>query len=177
MTIELRALLIGNDGHAEFHAAVEHEYGHLQSYDNLKRIIIRGCRDLVLIPIGSDLDRAWSATAETAADEHAATNRPSIAVNLAAALIKLARIAPANSGPAAITGSFLIDANRANVSSRIKRLLALSESGQNTGLRLGSAPFWLLPIIVVSLLVLHFADQRLLLTTHEAIEHFVWLIQ
>src|SRR5437660_998926 len=58
---------------AELAAAIAHERGHLAAHDNLKRVMLRACRDvLMIVPCGRALDRAWAETAECAADEHAA---------------------------------------------------------------------------------------------------------
>lgn len=164
----------------EFQAAVAHEYGHLSSNDNLKRTILRVCRDLVILPVGNSLDRAWAENAESAADEYAANSGRFTALNLASALIKLARIAPKNSGHSTLFASYLIDEQRGDVTSRIRQLLSLSERNgvaEKLLFQAASAPSWLWPAALTALLVLHLTDQRLLLTTHEAIEHFVWLIQ
>ena len=57
---------------AELKAALEHETGHLRAHDNLKRAIVRTCRELALVPGGGRLDRAWLDASEAAADEYAA---------------------------------------------------------------------------------------------------------
>src|SRR5438093_1171007 len=57
----------------ELSAALAHERGHLAARDNLKRALLRACRDvLTIVPAGRTLDRAWAESAEAAADEHAA---------------------------------------------------------------------------------------------------------
>ncbi|MEO7539947.1 MAG: M48 family metalloprotease, partial [Pyrinomonadaceae bacterium] len=53
--------------HDEFCAAIAHEYGHLTGHDNFKRTFLRVCRDLLLLPFGRELDRAWAANTECAA--------------------------------------------------------------------------------------------------------------
>src|SRR5256885_188542 len=59
--------------HEEVAAAIAHEGGHLAARDNFKRLLLRMCRDLLMIvPCGRSLDRAWAEAAESAADEHAA---------------------------------------------------------------------------------------------------------
>lgn len=113
---------------AEFEAALAHEYGHLAGYDNLKRTILRIRRDLLMFPLGKTrLERAWAETAESAADEFAAqTGGNSMALDLAAALIKIARIAPQNASPATPLGAFLIEENNAHITGRVRRLLQLA---------------------------------------------------
>src|SRR3989440_3017462 len=57
----------------ELSAALAHERGHLAARDNLKRTLLRACRDvLMIVPAGRTLDRAWAESVEAAADEHAA---------------------------------------------------------------------------------------------------------
>jgi Zn-dependent protease with chaperone function len=165
----------------ELQAAMAHEYGHLRAHDNLKRSILRVCRDLLIIPVGARLDRAWADSAESAADEYAAKKGRSTALNLASALIKVARIAPKCSLSTSAIGSYLIDQGCGDVTARVRRLLNLSEeleSSEEPAFRVYSERFWLLlPTAVTAFLVLHLTDRRLLLSTHEAIEHFVWMIQ
>ena len=70
---------------AEIAAAVEHEAGHLVAHDNLKRGLLRACRDVTLIiPCGRALDRAWAEASESAADEHdsAGSQRPGLGQDL-----------------------------------------------------------------------------------------------
>lgn len=64
--------VIGSLTKHELAATLAHEYGHLSSRDNLKRTLLRVCGDLLLFPIGKGLDRAWSESAESVADEYAA---------------------------------------------------------------------------------------------------------
>jgi len=86
--------------HNEFRAAIAHEYGHLRANDNFKRTVLRICRDLLILPLGKGLDRAWAENAESVADEYAARTGPSTALDLASALVKIARIVPAGTSPA-----------------------------------------------------------------------------
>ncbi len=103
---------------------VAHEYGHLRSRDNLKRIILRICRDLVVLPIGAGLDRRWADSAEQAADEYAANSRRTAALSLASALIKLARITRRQTSLAMFHASFLIH-GQGDVTARVRRLRQL----------------------------------------------------
>lgn len=160
----------------ELRAAVAHEYGHLRARDNLKRTILRACRDLVVFPLGTSLDRAWEENAEQAADEYAANSRWSASLNLASALVKLARIAPHHTGPAAFYGSYLNHGQTGDVTARVRRLLWLGENAvsQKQPWNLRPALIWSASLTV--LLALHLTDQRLLLPTHQAIEVFVRMI-
>ena len=71
----------------EIAAAIAHENGHLMARDNLKRGLLRACRDtLLIIPCGRLLDRSWSEASEEAADENAARQGNGVALDLASAL-------------------------------------------------------------------------------------------
>ena len=79
----------------ELAAAIAHEYGHLAAGDNFKRSVMRVSRAaLLIIPCGRSLDRAWSEASESAADEHAAQQSSLVALNLASALVRIARMIP-----------------------------------------------------------------------------------
>lgn len=76
----------------EVRAMVLHECAHVTQRDNLKRFLLRACPDL--LGRGSALDRAWTNAAEAAADARAAGGDPASALDLAQALIHVARLAP-----------------------------------------------------------------------------------
>lgn len=161
----------------EFDAAVAHECAHLRSHDNLKRTVLQICRDLVIAPFGKNLDRAWAENVESAADEHAAFTKPPVALDLASALVKLARIAPHSSPQASFSGSFLFDARCIDVTERVRRLLGFADRTRRPTKAMFLVPLWVWPTAVSCLISIHFFDQSLLLKTHEAIERFVWIIQ
>jgi beta-lactamase regulating signal transducer with metallopeptidase domain len=108
-------------------AAIAHECGHLTARDNFKRTLIRVCRDLLLtVPCGRSIDRAWADNAEAAADEHAAQQNSDTALNLASALIEIARMVPAGSRPRLPAGAFILGDETSSVKGRVKRLIALA---------------------------------------------------
>jgi len=78
----------------EIRAMIAHESAHVSSCDNVKRFLLRGCPDL--LGRRSAVTRAWSAAAEEAADAVAVGTRPGCALDLAQALIRVARLAPAS---------------------------------------------------------------------------------
>lgn len=164
----------------ELGAAIAHEYGHLRARDNLKRTMLRICRDMVLLPIGKGLDLAWAQNAEAVADEHAASTGNARALDLASALVKISKIVPEGSAPSLPVGAYIITDREGDVSSRIRRLLKLSErkvASESPNKSLIRVPSYVWSLGLVSLMVLHLADQRLLLGTHQAIERFVWMIR
>ena len=77
----------------EVAAMVSHECAHVSARDNVKRLLIRACPDVFGTP--RRLDRAWRAAAEEAADARAAHLNPQRRLDLAQALIHVARLAPA----------------------------------------------------------------------------------
>jgi Zn-dependent protease with chaperone function len=115
----------------EMVAAIAHECGHLAGRDNLKRSLLRACRDaLMIVPCGRSIDRAWSENAEAAADEHAADRGSAVALNLASALIEIARMVPAGARPSMPAGAFILGDETHGVMGRVNRLVALAGAGQ-----------------------------------------------
>jgi Zn-dependent protease with chaperone function len=112
----------------ELAAALAHEAGHLAARDNSKRALLRACRDaLTLVPCGRSLDRAWDNAAEEAADEYAARADQQTALNLAAALVKIARLVPPQLKPATPVSVSFIDADAGVLTRRVQRLVQMAE--------------------------------------------------
>jgi Zn-dependent protease with chaperone function len=83
---------------AELAAAARHEMAHVAARDNLKALLLRGLPDpLGLMPAGRHLEAAWRAAVEEEADTALGTPGSRPALDLAAALVKVARLAPAHS--------------------------------------------------------------------------------
>jgi len=119
----------------EISAAIAHEAGHLLARDNLRLGLIRICRDaMACLPGGRRLEREWAAWSELAADEHAARAGRSTALDLAAALIKIARLAlsPAER-PVMPAGVSLIGEDVNGVAQRVQRLIKLAEAEEALG--------------------------------------------
>jgi Zn-dependent protease with chaperone function len=163
----------------ELRAALAHEYGHLAARDNLKRAVLRACRDvLTIVPAGRTLDRAWSESAEAAADEHAARSGDAdMALDLAAALVKIARLVPEGARPAMPAGAFLIGAwDGDSLAWRVRRLTQLAAG--NTGTRRADAAafgawFWAGSGALLLAAALFAADARVLVAMHTALEYAV----
>jgi hypothetical protein len=93
---------------------------------------MRTCRDvLAIIPLNRSLDKEWKESIELAADEKAASLQDGVtALDLAQALIKIARLIPAGIKPTMPAGAFLIEDETENgdaLTRRIKRLVQFSE--------------------------------------------------
>jgi len=75
----------------EIRAMIAHETAHIRTRDNARRFVLHACPDLV--GDGSVLTRAWKDAAEEAADADV-TRAGARALDLAQALIRVARLAP-----------------------------------------------------------------------------------
>ncbi|MFN2454277.1 MAG: M48 family metalloprotease [Pyrinomonadaceae bacterium] len=112
---------------AELAAALAHERGHLYARDNLKRVVMRVCRDmLAIVPCGRGLDKAWKDASEAAADERATQADSRNALELAAALVKIARLAPLGAQAIMPVGAFLLGDEHGSVTWRVRRLVQLA---------------------------------------------------
>lgn len=159
-------------------AAIAHECGHLAARDNLKRSLLRACRDaLMIVPCGRSLDRAWAETAECAADEHAAQERPATALDLASALVKIAKMVPAGSHAAMPLAAFLVgNEETRGVNARVGRLLEIASTNDSSRAS-NSTPVKIFAISSLSLLVvlgvMVASNPQVQITVHSLIEHAV----
>jgi Zn-dependent protease with chaperone function len=164
----------------ELKAAVAHEGGHLAAHDNLKRTLLRVCRDmLMIVPCGRSLDRAWSEAAECAADEEAARENAVTALNLASALVKIARMVPAGNQATMPLASCLIGVEETSgVKARIRRLLEIATNGTEDFGQRGLAS--ILPLTGLFTLLLLAAlvaiNPGVLFTVHKVVERAVALL-
>jgi Zn-dependent protease with chaperone function len=101
----------------EVRAMVLHECAHVTHRDNLKRLLIRACPDA--LGRGIALDRAWTKAAEEAADARAVSGDPGFALELAQALIHVARLAPGVRTLEAASAFYVGD----SIESRVRRLV------------------------------------------------------
>lgn len=163
----------------EFQAAVRHEAGHLAARDNFKRTIMRACRDLLVFPFGKTLDRAWAENAEAGADEFAArTGGSQTALNLASALIKIARIIPPGAKPSMPSGAFLVEEPTAEIAFRVRKLLQITDG--NTVFQTARASyflFWIYSASILFALALLAANQNFLQKVHDFLEAIVAVLQ
>ena len=163
----------------ELAAAIAHEYGHLAAGDNFKRSVMRVSRAaLLIIPCGRWLDRSWSEASESAADEYAAQKSSFVALNLASALVRIARMIPPSQPqvlPAAVSG-FLVNEGASGVKARVKRLVELAAidpqmMGSNASL-VRFVPWFVLSLLVVVGVTIESRPQ-VLATVHHFVEHVV----
>ena len=166
----------------ELIAAIAHEYGHLAARDNLKRTVMRVSRAaLLIIPCGRSLDRAWSEASESAADEHAAQQSSLVALNLASALVRIARMIPKGQHqvmPTAVS-TFLIGDDGPGVRMRVRRLIELAATEPHLLVSNASLvrfmPWFVLSLIVV-LGVTTESQPQVLAAVHSLIEHVVVIL-
>ncbi|MBA2619970.1 MAG: M56 family metallopeptidase [Acidobacteria bacterium] len=164
---------------AEFRATARHEAGHLAARDNLKRTVMRACRDLLIFPFGQKLDRAWAENIEAGADEYAAeTGGKQAALNLASALIKIARIIPDGTKPSMPAGAFLIEAPTAEIAFRVRKLLEMSDGKTIFQTALSSNfLFAFYSVSALFVLTLLATNQNFLQEVHDILETIVAFLQ
>ena len=164
----------------ELAAAIAHEGGHLAARDNFKRGILRGCRDLLtILPSGRSLDRAWSESVECAADEHAAQISPDIALNLASALVRIARMVPVGVQTELPLATFLVGEETRGIKGRVRRLIEMASAGRSNRahrpqLQTIAPALGLLGLF--ALVVAVATSPHVLLTVHAVIEDVVSLL-
>jgi len=161
----------------ELMAAITHEGGHLFAHDNFRRSLLRACCDVMIVPCGRSLDRAWAEAAECAADEHAAQQNAETALNLASALVKIAKMVPVGARAAVPMAAFLVGIEETRgVKARVRRLLEIASDGCR-----GRAPnptiARLLPAaslgLLLTLAVAVAISPHVLVTVHSMIERAV----
>lgn len=166
----------------ELAAAVAHECGHLAARDNFKRSVMRVSRAaLLLIPCGRSLDRAWSEASESAADEHAAQQSSLVALNLASALVRIARMIPMGQRPVipAAVSAFLSSDDSPGVKVRVRRLVELAATDPRLLVSNASivrfVPWLVLALFVVVGVTIESRPQ-VLATVHAFVEHVVVIL-
>jgi hypothetical protein len=166
----------------EITASVAHENSHLSARDNLKRGLLRACRDaLLIIPSGRSLDRAWSEAAEEAADESATRRAHDVALDLASALVKIARNIPNGARPAMPAGVFLVgDEEASGIKIRVRRLMELAAGAHSQTSGQEGFPkllFWISIVSLLSLLVVVVNAPLVFSNVHVLIEHVVFVLR
>jgi beta-lactamase regulating signal transducer with metallopeptidase domain len=147
----------------EIQSALRHEFVHVRRRDNLRKLLLR----LVALPGMAELERGWREATEMAADD-AAVSSSSEALDLAAAVIKLARLTPLEP-PLELTTA-LVHSPAESVNVRVQRLIDWNES------RLAPAGAWwkYAGCAVVTLAILAVTYSDMLRQVHEATE---WLVR
>ena len=144
----------------ELDAIAAHERAHVLYRDNLRRLLIGACEGPA-----SDAAVAWREAAELAADAHAADS-PRRAVDLASALLKLARLTPRRLLEATALSTVH---DGGNLEARVHQLLAI-EAGHTRDV--SSRHPWLAALSAFALAAT-LGWNRLLSSVHELIEELV----
>lgn len=148
---------------SELGAVLAHEKGHIASGDNLKRLILRLLPALPWPGASSRLDEAWDEAAEEAADTYASNP-----LDLAAALVKTARLAPVGVRLDLPVAAF----HRGDsVARRVKRLVEAAEWTPPKAPRRA----WAYGLAVAAALGAAWSAP-VLGAVHEILEHFVHLL-
>jgi beta-lactamase regulating signal transducer with metallopeptidase domain len=149
----------------ELQSALRHEVVHVRRRDNLRKLILR----LVAFPGMAEMESAWREATEMAADD-AAVSSASEALDLAAAVIKLSRLAPLEA-PAELTTA-LVNSPAESVNARVERLIAWTEprSGPVKKYSWGYSLF--AAVAVIATLAVTYSE--LLVRVHAATE---WLVR
>jgi Zn-dependent protease with chaperone function len=164
----------------ELSAAIAHEYGHLAAHDNFKRAVMRISRAaLLLIPCGRSLDRAWIEASESAADEHAAQRSSLVALNLASALVRIAKMIPKGQQqimPASVSAFLAGHEDTPRVRVRVRRLVELAAT--DPSLLGSSAPLvrfmpWVVLTVFIVVSVMIESRPQVLAAVHAFVEEVV----
>jgi Zn-dependent protease with chaperone function len=149
----------------ELRSALNHEVAHVRRRDNLKKLLLR----FVAFPGMSGLEAAWLEATEMAADDAAVSNAGE-ALDLAAALIKLARLGPVEA-PVDLTAALMASPG-AVMNARVERLIAWSDEHLAPPPRFSS--WYGLGAALATVAVFAVTYSQLLVHVHTATE---WLVR
>ena len=149
----------------ELRTALRHEVVHVRRCDNLRKLILR----FVAFPAMAELESAWREASEMAADD-AAVSSASEALDLAAAVIKLSRLAPLEL-PAELTTA-LVHSPAESVNARVERLIAWTERRQTPAKKYSSVYTLCAAVAVLATMAVTYG--QLLVRVHAATE---WLVR
>lgn len=117
----------------ELAAIVAHERGHLHAHDNLKRWLLTCAPDVLRwTRAHQSIVAAWRDAAEYAADDAATRGKEEARVDMAALLLKIARLAPRFATPAGVS-TF---ADKEGLDRRVRRLLTPGDEQLRTSWQL-----------------------------------------
>ncbi|HTH52229.1 MAG TPA: hypothetical protein VL501_09865, partial [Pyrinomonadaceae bacterium] len=122
------------------------------------------------------LDDAWAETAESAADEYAARRDPAAAIDLASALVKIAKLVPPGMTPALPAGAYLVEKGD-DIASRVERLVELTGKPLTAHSIYSRLSSLVVAFVLVAIIVMPLADRSILNTTHDVVETFVSALQ
>jgi Zn-dependent protease with chaperone function len=150
---------------SELRTALNHEMAHIRRRDNLKKLLL--C--CVAFPGAAGLEAAWLKATEMTADDAAVSNAGE-ALDLAAALIKLSRLGPAQ--PSTDLTTALVHSSASIMNARVERLIAWSDD--RLALPRRFSPWYGLGAALATLAVFALSYSQLLVQVHAATE---WLVR
>jgi len=117
----------------ETRAMILHEQAHIETHDNARRLALRACPELFTSV--TNLDRAWEAAAEEAADRRVARRAPHLAMSLAQALVRVGRLVPDGSVSSVLSVAPLVLSENAlysggSLENRVRRLVTPAPARQ-----------------------------------------------
>jgi beta-lactamase regulating signal transducer with metallopeptidase domain len=161
LSVVAEFLLTGN----EMQSALNHEIAHVRRRDNLKKLLLR----FAAFPGMDGLESAWLEATEMAADDAAVSNAGQ-ALDLAAALIKLARLTP-GSVPVEISAA-LVHSPASAMNVRVERLITWTEERLASKRKL--SPWYGLCALIAACALFVVTYSQLLARIHTATE---WLVR
>ena len=149
---------------SELASALRHELVHVERHDNLKKLLLR----FVAFPGMAELESGWREATEFAADDGAVSNAFE-ALDLAAAVIKLSRLAPLTA-PGELAAS-LVQSPAESIQARVSRLLAWSGKPDSQ-----ARSYWMTSLFcaAATLATVALTYTHLLIQVHAATE---WLVR
>lgn len=154
--------------HHELANIVAHERGHLNARDNLKRWLMACAPDpLRWTPVHRAITLAWDDAAEDAADDAATAGQEVARVDLAALLVKVARLSGGPGLTAATISPFI---ERDRLDRRVRRLLVTTNPRPDSS---GSVVHPLVGTSVAATLLTILNSPAALRSVHEAVEAVV----
>ncbi|HST53876.1 MAG TPA: M56 family metallopeptidase [Pyrinomonadaceae bacterium] len=163
---------------SELAAALAHERSHVEARDNFKRAALHASQDALLFaPLGRTLTRSWLSDCELAADESAASESSTAALDLASAIIKISRLIPAGARPLMPSGAHLLGEEEDGLSRRVRNLLRLATPGYRARMlphrSAKKVAVWVFRLGLCAAFVLVVTHPSFLRVTHAAIEQVV----
>ncbi len=149
----------------ELQAALNHEVAHVRRRDNFKKLLLR----FVAFPGMSALEVTWLEATEMAADD-AAVSSAAEALDLAAALIKLSKLGPAQP-PVDLTAA-LLHSSASIMNARVERLVAWSDARLVPSRKY--SPWYGTTAALATVAVFAVTYSQLLVQVHTATE---WLVR
>ena len=143
----------------EVRAMFAHEIAHVTARDNLRRLVMRLCPDVIWVRAA--LERAWACAAEEVADAVAAGASEEGRLDLAQALVRVARLAPVASEPVPVSAFYL----GGSIDARVRRLL---DPGREPSRHAWWS--WAAALVSLSLLATFIAGAP---TVHQAMETLI----